>query len=104
MAFDLKPDVALFEQHGLAVAAQDGVAKAGLETIPARGERARDVTAVLVVHAEQCAKAVLLHHLTRALDAVLAQTIPVDLLLPISSGNAEIRTHGLPPQQRGAIL
>ncbi len=97
VALDLEADVALLEQDRPPVAAQHGVAQAGLEPVPARRQRAGDVAHVLVVHAEHGAEAVLLHHLARALDAVFAQPVPVDPLLPIHAGNAEIRSHGVPP-------
>jgi hypothetical protein len=101
MPLDLEADVALFEQYWPAVAAQHGVAQAGLEPAPARGQRGGDVAHVLVVHAEHGAEAVLFHHLARALDAVFAQPVPVDPLLPIHSRDAEIRnTHDVLP--RGA--
>src|SRR5262249_4975658 len=93
VAFDLEADVALLEENRPAVAAQHRVTQTGLEPVPARRQRARDVTDVLVIHAEHSAKAVLLHHLARALDPVFAQPVPVDPLLPIHAGNAEICTH-----------
>ncbi len=95
---DLEAEVALLEQNRPAVAAQHGVAQAGLEPVPARRQRAGDVAHVLVVHAEHGAEAVLLHHRARALDAVFAQPVPVDPLLPIETDSAEIRcAHGVPP-------
>ena len=98
MALDLEAEVALLEQNWPAVAAQHGVAQAGLEPVPARRQRAGDVAHVLVVHAEHGAEAVLLHHRARALDAVFAQPLPVDALLPIETDGAEIRcAHGVPP-------
>jgi hypothetical protein len=96
VALDLETDVALLEQDRPPVAAQHGVAQAGLQPVPAGRQRAGDVAAVLVVHAEHRAEAVLLHHRACALDAIFAQTIPIDLLLPIHSGDAEIRcTHDI---------
>src|SRR5262249_54173866 len=93
MALDLKAEVALLEQYGRAVAAQDRVAQAGLEPVPTRRQRAGEVAHVLVVHAKDRAEAVLLHHLARALGSVFAQAVPVDALLPIQAGDAEIRSH-----------
>ena len=87
---DLEAEVALLEQDRPPVAAQHGVAQAGLEPVPARRQRAGDVAHVLVVHAKQGAEPVLLHHRARALDAILAHPVPVDALLPIQAGNAEI--------------
>src|SRR5262249_29489135 len=98
MALDLETEVALLEQNRRAVAAQHGVAPARLEPVPARGQRAGEVAHVLVVHAQQGAEAVLLHHLARSFGAVLAQAIPVDALLPVEAGNTEIRSHGVPPR------
>jgi hypothetical protein len=66
-------------------------------SVPAGGQRAGDVAAVLVVHAQKRAEPVLLHHLARALDAILAQPVPVDPLLPIEPGDAEIRSHAILP-------
>src|SRR5579859_4056915 len=103
MPFDLKADVALLEQDRAAVAAQHGIAQAGLEPVPARGERTGDVAHVLVVHAQERTELVLLHHRPRPLDAVLAQPIPVDALLPVQADNAEIgRAHEMPPTPRFA--
>ena len=96
MTLDLETKIALLEQYRATVAAQHRVAQARLEPIPARRERSGDVAHVLVVHAEHGAKTVLLHHRARALDAILAQPFPVDPLLPIHAGNAEIRSHGRP--------
>src|SRR5690606_37416260 len=76
-----------------AVAAQHGVAQAGFEPVPARRECAGDVAHVLVVPAKHGAEAVLLHHLTCALNAVFTQPVPVDPLLPIHTCDAEIRAH-----------
>ena len=94
VALDLEAEVALLEQDRRAVAAQHGVAQARLEPVPARRQRAGDVAHVLVVHAEHGAEAVLLHHLAGPLGAVFAQPVPVDPLLPIQPGDAEIRSHG----------
>src|SRR6185437_14159861 len=91
---DLETDITLLEKNRPAVAAQHGIAQAGLESVPARRQRAGDVTHVLVVHAEHGAEPMLFHHCPRALDPVLAQPVPVDPLLPIHAGNAEIRSHG----------
>jgi hypothetical protein len=92
---DLEAEVALLEQHRRAVAAQERVAQAGLEPVPAGRERAGEVAHVLVVHAEHGAELVLLHVLARALGAVVAHPLPVDALLPIQPGDAEIcRSHG----------
>jgi hypothetical protein len=91
-------DVALLVDDRLPALAQDDVTQAGLEPVPARRQRAGDVTHVLVVHAEHGAEPVLLHHRARALDAVFAQAVPIDALLPIQAGDAEIRsTHGVLP-------
>src|SRR5215475_2448014 len=97
MPLDLEAKIALLEQDRTTVAAQHGVAQTWLETIPAGRQRARDVADVLVVHAEQGTEAVLLHHRARAFDAIFAQPVPVDPLLPIHTRNAEIRSHGLLP-------
>ena len=97
MPLDLESEVALLEQDRPTVAAQHGVAQAGLETIPAGRQRAGDVAYVLVVHAQHGAEAVFFHHRACALDAVLAHAVPIDPLLPIQSGNAEISSHGVLP-------
>src|SRR6185437_11172690 len=102
VALDLEADVALLEDDRPPVAAQHGVAQAGLEPAPPGRQRAGDVAHVLVVHAEHGAKAVLFHHLARALDAVFAQPVPIDPLLPVHAGNAEIRTHAVLPPARDA--
>ena len=93
MALDLEAEVALLEQHRRIVAAQHRVAQARLEAVPARRQRAGDVADVLVVHAQHRAEPVRLHALARALQAVLPQPVPVDALLPVQPGNAEIRSH-----------
>src|SRR6516162_4798040 len=93
MFLDVEAEIALLEQHRRAVAAQQRVTQAGLEPVPARRQRARDIAAVLVVHAQQAAEAVLLHHRAGPLDAVIAQPLPIDALLPVHAGDAEIRSH-----------
>jgi hypothetical protein len=104
VALDLHADVALLEQNRTAIAAQHGVAQPRLEPAPSRRQRGGDVAHVLVVHAQKRAELVLLHHRPRALDAVLAQALPVDALLPVHPGNAEIRrAHGRLPYPRSAI-
>ncbi len=100
VALDLKPEVALLEQHRIAVAAQHGIAQAWLEPVPARSERAGDVAYIFIVHAQQGAEAVLLHHLARPFGPVFAQPIPVDALLPIQTRDAEIRSHEVLPYGR----
>src|SRR5262249_748489 len=90
VAAELEAEVTLLEQHRRTVAAQKRVAQAGLEPVPARRERAGEIAHVLVVHAKHGAKAVLLHVLARALGPVLLQPVPIDALLPIQSGDAEI--------------
>src|SRR5262249_44778257 len=97
MPLDLEAEVALLEQYRRAVAAQHRIAQARLEPVPARRQRAGEVADVLVVHAEHGAQAVLLHHLPRPLGAVLAHAVPIDALLPIEPGDAEIRSHSTPP-------
>ena len=87
---DLHADVALLEEDRRVIPAQHGVAQAGLEPVPAGRKRAGDVAHVLVIHAQHRGKAVRLHALARALGAVLAQTVPVDALLPIQSYGANI--------------
>src|SRR5262249_2842989 len=62
---DLEADVALLEQNRTAVAAQHGVSQSWFQPIPAWSERAGDVAHILVVHAEQGAEAMLLHHRAR---------------------------------------
>src|SRR5262249_32287351 len=90
------------EQDRRAVAAQHGVAQAGLQSVPPGRQRAGDVAAVLIVHAKKRAKTVLLHHLARPLDAVVAQALPVDFLLPIGAGDTEIRDHRSSSQAHSA--
>src|SRR6202030_3218500 len=83
VTLDLETDVALLEQHRRAVAAQERIAQPGLEAVPAGRQGAGHVTDVLVVHQQHGAEAVRLHALARALQAILAQAIPGDALLPI---------------------
>src|SRR5215472_10166795 len=93
MALDLKAEVALLEQNRRAVAAQHRVAQAGLEPVPSRGQRAGQVANIFVIHAQERAEAVLFHHRAGPLGAVFSQPVPIDPLLPIHSGDAEIRSH-----------
>src|SRR6185503_15649483 len=97
VSLDLESDIALLEQNRPPVAAQHRVTQAGLEAIPTGRQCAGDVAYVLVVHAQHGAEAVFLHHRACALDAVLAHAVPIDPLLPIQSGNAEISYHGVLP-------
>src|SRR5262249_22068651 len=98
MALDLKAEVALLEQDRRAVAAQHRIAQARLEPVPARGQRAGQVANVFVIHAQERAETVLFHHRAGPLGAVFSQPVPVDPLLPIHAGDAEIRSHmTLPP-------
>ena len=94
VALDLEAEVALLEEDGRAVAAQERVAQSRLEPVPSRGERAGEIAHVLVVHAEHGAEAMLLHVRARPLGPVRPHPIPVDALLPVQSGDAEIcRSH-----------
>ncbi len=96
VAFDLEAEVALLEQHRRAVTTKERIAQSRLEPIPARRKRAGEVAHVLVVHTQHSAEAVLLHALACTFGPVLLQAVPVDPLLPIQSGDAEIcRAHGL---------
>src|SRR5207247_329649 len=99
VALDLEPEVALFEKHRRIVTAKHRVSQAGLQAVPARRQRARQISHVLVVHAEHRAEAVRLHALARALEAVRAHAIPVDALLPVQTRNSEIRTHLAAPEK-----
>ena len=83
VALDLEADVALLEQDRTAVAAQHGVSQSWLQPIPARGQRAGDVAQILVVHAEHGPESMLLHHRPGSVDAVFAQAVPVNALLPV---------------------
>ena len=83
MALDMHPDIALFEEYGCIVTAQQSVAQARFQAIPARCEGAGDVAHILVVHQKHGAQIVGLHLLARAFQAVLAQTVPINTLLPI---------------------
>ena len=76
VALDLEAEIALLEQHRRIVAAEHRVAQPGLEAVPARRQRARQVAHVLVVHAEHRAQPVRLHALARALQAVLPHADP----------------------------
>src|SRR6266852_8961822 len=100
VALDLEPEVPLLEKHRIAVAAQQGIAQAGLEPVPSRGERAGDVAYIFVVHAKQGTEAGLLHHLARPFGPVFAQPIPVDALLPIQTRDTEICSHEILPYGR----
>src|SRR5262249_21270847 len=93
MPLDLEAEVALLEQNRRAITAQHRVTQARLETIPAGRERAGEIAHVLVVHAEHGAEPVLLHHFPRPFGAVLAHAVPIDPLLPVEAGDAEIRSH-----------
>src|SRR5438552_7938191 len=93
MPLDLEAQVALLEQHRRAVAAQERVAQPRLEPVPAGRERAGEIAAVLVVHAQYRTEPVRLHPLARALQTIFAHAVPVDPLLPIQAGDAEIRSH-----------
>ncbi len=106
MALDLEAEITLLEQNGRAIAAQHGVAQPRLEPVPAGRERAGEVADVLVIHAKQRAEAVLFHHRAGPLGAVFAQPVPVDPLLPIHAGDAEIRSHDVLPLRvsRRALL
>src|SRR5262249_45869463 len=97
MPLDLEAEIALLEQHRRAVATKQCIAQPRLEPGPARRPRAGEITHVLVIHAEHGAKPVLLHHLPRPLGPVLAHAVPVDPLLPVQAGDAEIRTHQRSP-------
>ena len=90
MLGDMHADVALLEQHRRIVAAQQCVAQARLQTVPAGGEGAGHIADIFVIHQQHRAKAVRLHALTRAIEAVLAQPVPVDPLLPIQSYHANV--------------
>ena len=100
VALDLEAKVALLEQDRAAVAAQHGVPQSGLQPVPPGGQRAGDVADVLVVHAEHGAEPMLLHHRSGSVDAVFPQAVPVDALLPVHAGDAEIGSHGLPLADR----
>ena len=97
---DLRADVALLEEHRRAVVAEEGVAQAWLEPVPARREGAGHVAAVLVVHEEQRAEAVRLHALPCTLQPVLAQPRPVDALLPVDTDHPEACHARLPRRTR----
>ena len=98
MPFDLKAEIALFEQDRRAVAAQHRIAQAGLEPVPAGGQRAGEIADIFVIHAQERAETVLFHHRASPLGAVFSQPVPVDPLLPIHSGDAEIRSHLILPR------
>src|SRR5213083_2487125 len=78
VTLDLEADVPLLEQHRRAIAAEERIAEPGLETVPARRQRAGHVADVLVVHQEEGAEVVRLHALTRSLEPVLPEAVPVD--------------------------
>src|SRR5438477_888044 len=98
MTFDLETEVALLEQNGCAVAAQHRIAQPRLEPVPAGRQRAGDIADIFVIHAQERAEAVLFHHRASPLGAVFSQPVPVDALLPIHSGDAEIRSHLILPR------
>ena len=91
MTLDLETEITLLEQHRLAIAAQQRIAQPRLEPVPAGRERAGDIAAILVVHAQHGAEPVRLHALARTLEPVFSHAVPVDPLLPIQSTDAEIR-------------
>src|SRR5262249_1870424 len=89
----------LLEQHGRAVATEQGVTQSGLEPVPPGRERARHVPDVLVVHQQERTQVVGLHALARALQPILAQAVPVHALLPVHPHGAEVPP-GAPPASR----
>src|SRR6266700_8443640 len=97
MTFDLETEVALLEQNGCAITAQHRIAQTGLEPVPAGRQRAGEIADIFVVHAQERAEAVLFHHRASPLGTVFSQPVPVDPLLPIHSGDAEIRSHSILP-------
>src|SRR5262249_6647517 len=94
---DLKTDIALLKQYRPPIAAQHSVAQSRLEPVPAGRQRASNVAAIFVVHAKQSAEPMLFHHLARPLDAIFAEPVPIDPLLPVHAGDAEIRSHRVLP-------
>src|SRR5262249_34422379 len=60
-------------------------------------QRASNVAAIFVVHAKQSAEPMLFHHLACPLDAIFAEPVPIDPLLPVHAGDAEIRSHRVLP-------
>src|SRR6516164_3318911 len=74
--------------------AQTGATRA--ETIPS--PPAMPFRNSLVIHAQERAEAVLFHHRASPLGPVFSQPVPVDPLLPIHSGDAEIRAHVILPK------
>src|SRR5580704_17335134 len=97
MTFDLEAEVALLEQNGCAVAAQHRIAQAGLEPVPAGRQRAGEIADIFVVHAQERAETVLFHLRASPFGTVFSQPVPVDPLLPIHPGDAEIRSHSILP-------
>src|SRR6478752_4008143 len=91
MTFDLDADIALLEKNGRIVTAEHPVAQARFQAVPARRQRTGHIAHVLVVHEQHRAQAVRFHAFARALGAVGAQPVPVDALLPVETGYAEIR-------------
>jgi hypothetical protein len=100
VALDLVAEVALLEEHWRIVTADDRIAEAGLQPVPAGRQRAGDVADVLVVHTEHRTEAGGLHALTRALRSILPQPVPVDALLPVESRDSEISSHVCPLFER----
>ena len=97
MPLDLKTDVALLEQYRAAIAAQHGVTQSRLEAIPTGRQRTGDIAAIFVVHAKEGAEPMFFHHLARPFDAIFAEPVPIDPLLPVHAGDAEIRSHHVLP-------
>src|SRR5260370_25980497 len=98
MTFDLEAKIALLEQNGRAVAAQHRIAQPRLEPVPAGRQRPGEIADIFVIHTQERAETMLFHHRASPLGTVFSQSVPVDPLLPIHSGNAESRSPSpLPP-------
>src|SRR5574341_505826 len=91
MAVDLYADVALLEKHGFGAFTKQGVTKTRLQPAPARSHRTGNVAHVFIVHRQYGAQSVAFHRLAGATQAVLAQPLPVDALLPIRADQTETR-------------
>src|SRR5262249_24577220 len=104
MPLNVKAEIALLKQHRLAVTAQQRIAQARLQAIPAGRKCAGKVADILVIHAQHGAEAGRLHALARTLKPVFAQALPVDPLLPIHAGDTEVRSHRSPPELSAIML
>ena len=91
VSLNLRTNIALFKQNGRTVTTKHGIAQTRFEPVPTRCQRAGDIAYVFVVHEQHRAQTMGFHALPRALGSIGPQPVPIDALLPIDTGNSEIR-------------